>query len=79
MSGYLADRYGLTSGTLTPDEAQTLLSSNGIGQNVATEVTRFLESCDATRYAPSSTADLSPAEVSANVLRWIRLIEGAQR
>lgn len=89
LTGYVADRYGLGTGTLTPAEVRSLLTENGLDQETANEIVEFLEVCDAAHYTPEATtraAGFSPrggprrlepaARLTATRVRhWIKRIE----
>jgi hypothetical protein len=75
MTSYLADRFCLPPGAVTPDEVRTLLATSGMDAATADQIAGFLESCDATRYAPGATGTLSPSQAAANVRDWITRIE----
>lgn len=73
---YLSDRFDLPSTTLTPAEVHGLLVRKGLDDAVVRDVVRFLDACDAARYAPGAIEDLSVSQATAKVRAWIRLIEG---
>ena len=75
MTSYLADRFCLPPGAVTPDEVRTLLVTGGMDAATADQIAGFLESCDATRYAPGAIGTLSPSQAVANVRDWIARIE----
>lgn len=75
LTGYLSDRFGLPPGTLTPAEVHAHLVLHKVEEVTASEIMRFLEACDAVRYAPTAVSDLSTSQTAENVDRWIRQIE----
>ncbi len=79
LTGYLADRFGLPPGTLTPREARVALAVAGTNGSMADDVSRFLETCDAARYARGAAGSLSPAQAAADLRRWIDQIERSTR
>jgi hypothetical protein len=82
MTGYLSDRFGLGSSTLTPGEVRSLLATSGLEEGTAAKIVDFLEECDAVSYAPTETGKLPAAEVRrrrVNVRGWIKRIEGDTR
>ena len=79
MIGYLADRFDLPPGELTPDEVRGLLTTHGADATLTSEVARFVENRDAVRYAPSATGNPPPAQAAARVEEWIKRIERTTR
>ncbi|MCH7993037.1 MAG: BatD family protein [Planctomycetes bacterium] len=75
MTGYLADRFNLPPGTLTPDDARTLLESHTVEPQLAHDLVSFLTAADAARYAPSELDDASVRQATQDVRRWIRQLE----
>lgn len=75
MTGYLADRFNLPPGTLTPDDARTLLESHTVEPQLAHDLVSFLTAADAARYAPSELDDASARQATQDVRRWIRQLE----
>ncbi|MEK7732023.1 MAG: hypothetical protein AAB363_09240, partial [Planctomycetota bacterium] len=75
MTTYLADRFCLPPGALTPHEVRTLLATSGVDAATADQISEFLENCDAARYAPGVIGTLSPSQAAANVRDWIARIE----
>ncbi len=75
MTNYVADRFGLGSGTLTPSEVRTTLASHRFSEAVAAQIVEFLENCDASRYAPGAGEDVSPKQYATRVRTWIKKIE----
>ena len=75
LTGYLADRYGLAQGALTPREVRSLLASNGLDPSVATKIAEFLESCEVARFAPGVSEELSTARAAKTVRQWIQTLE----
>ena len=76
LRGYVADRFGLPGGTLTPGDVKTLLTENGIDATVAAAISDFLEKCDAVRYASGTLDALTPSDAADEVRRWIKRLEG---
>ncbi|MFQ5413441.1 MAG: BatD family protein [Phycisphaerae bacterium] len=82
LTTYLSDRFCRNAGTVTPAEAEGLLTRSGANAALASDVARFLERCDAVRYAsgPSGAWDgYDAAAAAADVKRWIRVIERTTR
>ena len=79
MKGYLADRFCLPPGALTPQDVWTLLSECGIDAATAGQIAGFLESCDAALYAPGGIGTSSPLQTAASVRGWIEQIERVAR
>ncbi|MEK6675213.1 MAG: BatD family protein [Planctomycetota bacterium] len=77
--GYIADRFNLPAGTLTPSEAKTVLENHGVHAEIVQEILGFLERCDAARFAPSSLDSLSVVDLSARVRKWVDRIEKVPR
>jgi len=75
MTSYLADRFCLPPGTLTPHEVRTLLVTSGTDVATSGQVAGFLENCDAALYARGAIGTLSPSQAAANVRHWIERIE----
>ena len=75
LTGYLADRHNLPSGTLTPNDVEVLLQSDGLGTELSNEITSFLQACDAARYAPMTDQGDFAKEAEADVRRWIDALE----
>ncbi len=75
LTEYVADRFGLGAGTVTPDDVRTLLATNGFDETTALEVVAFLEQAVAAQYAPAPSGSSSPREIAASVRRWIARIE----
>ena len=93
LTGYIADRFNLPPGTLTPPEVRALL--NDPGRFAVTEsIVAFLEECDTHRWigrargtnvpgdSPievQSTNQRSPQMAAAEIRLWIKQIEIATR
>jgi hypothetical protein len=75
LTVYLAHRFDLPPGELTPQEVRELLVSNGQDQATAGEVADFLGTCDALRYAPGAAGRTTPTEMAAKVGGWMKQIE----
>ena len=75
MTGYVADRYGLGSGALTPADVRAMLADHGVDRELTTDVANFLEVCDAAHYAPIGHQNLPPKQAAGRVRQWIRRIE----
>lgn len=75
MTSYLADRFCLPPGAVTPDEVRTLLVRSGTDAGTAQQVVQFLENCDAARYAPGAVGALPPSQAAVHVQTWIERIE----
>lgn len=75
MTGFVADRYNLPPGELTPAEVRQLLLREGVDGLLIDEWTAFLELADAVEYAPVSTEEPAVAEAAENVRRWIKLLD----
>ena len=75
MTSYLADRFCLPPGAVTPDEVRTQLVTSGTDAATADRIAGFLENCDAARYAPGSVGTWSPVQTAAEVRDWIARIE----
>ena len=79
LTDYLADRFNLPPGELTPPEAARVLLDHGAEEQLATGVADFLEHCGAARYAPGAVQSLTPAEAAQRIRTWIRRIERTTR
>lgn len=75
LTGYVADRYGLGTGALTPADVRCLLADNGLDDTLTGEITDFLEVCDAAKYTPIGDQALPPQQAAGRVRRWIKQIE----
>lgn len=75
MTGYLADRFNLPPGTLTPDDARSLLESHTVETQLAHELVSFLTAADAARYAPSELDNAAVRQATEDVRRWIKQLE----
>ncbi len=75
VTGYLCDRYGLSSTALTPSEARSVLIERGLGEALAVEISDFLEGCEAMRFAPGTAEPRTPARAADDVRGWIKRIE----
>ena len=75
MTGYLADRFNLPPGTLTPDDTRTLLESHAVEPQLARDLVSFLTTADAARYAPSVLDNTAVRQATEDVRRWIRQLE----
>ena len=75
LTGYLADRFNLPPGTLTPEDARTLLESRTIEPELAHDLVAFLAAADAARYAPSESDTTSLRQAVKDVRKWIRRLE----
>ncbi len=75
LTTYLADRFCLPPGELTPDEVRTLLAEGGADPETTDQIARFLENCDASRYAPGADGAQSTSKAEENVRKWIERIE----
>ncbi|MFQ5463816.1 MAG: BatD family protein [Phycisphaerae bacterium] len=79
MQRYLADRFNLPPGEITPPDAQYLLSTKNGTQAIAEGVGQFLERCGAMRFAPGEGASRSVDEAVSQMKDWVRIIERATR
>lgn len=79
ITHYVSDRYGLGAGTLTADDVDVVLRSNGVDEALVTEMVRFLEACDAVRYTPGAIGSMSPDVAVANTRRWLARLERSKR
>ncbi len=79
MRSYVANRFCLPPGALTPSEVRTLLTTSGMEAAAADQIAQFLENCDAARYAPGAIGTLSTSQTAANVREWIVRIERSAR
>jgi hypothetical protein len=79
VTSYLSDHFDLPPGQLTPNEVRCLLHANSPDAELADEICRFLETCDAARYAPSSLGDVSATETVTRIRGWIKRIERTTR
>lgn len=75
LTSYLADRFCLPPGALTPAEVRTLLTTSGADAATSEQIARFLENCDASRYAPGAIGTPSSSQAATNVREWIERIE----
>lgn len=78
LTDYIADRYGLSHGTLTPQEARDAMIANGVAALTAQEIAGFLERFEALRYALGTTNHTDSSKVGAQVRRWIDQIENTK-
>jgi hypothetical protein len=79
ITGYVSDRCGLGEGTLTPAEVHVLLTSHGVDDALISEITEFLRSCDAARYAADTTEVELARDVASSALDWIKQLERGMR
>lgn len=75
LTGYLADRFNLPPGTLTPDDARTLMESHTVEPQLARDLVGFLIAADAARYAPSELDNAAVRQATKDVRRWIHQLE----
>jgi hypothetical protein len=68
VAAYLRQRVDLPAVTPTPEEAAAHLRRAGITPDVSGEVARFLETCDAVRFAPDPSPQPDAWEASAERL-----------
>ena len=78
ITGYLSDRFNLSSSTLTPIEVATLLESHGVEAGVCDQIVSFLESCDAAQYAPGTDGEWSGPEAAAELKNWVKHLESLE-
>jgi len=64
VTEYLADKFNVPAGSLTPTDVESTLSSRGISKDFVTEIVGFLEGCDYGRFASSE-------ENSGSAMRYI--------
>lgn len=74
LRGYVADRFDLPPGEVTPEDVRAVLMERGFVNGLVGEIGEFLDACEAARYAPG-TALTDPAQAGRNVNRWIESIE----
>jgi hypothetical protein len=79
LTGYVSDRFDRPPGHLTPAEVRSILLEHGAGGEAVDEITTFLESCEAARYAAEAAGAFSAKEAADNVRRWIKRIERETR
>ncbi len=79
LTEYLADRFNLPPGAVTPSEARDLVAEEMSDDTVADELASFLEECDQSRYAPTSADETSVAAAVDRVRAWIGIIERGSR
>jgi hypothetical protein len=75
LSVYLAHRFDLPPGTLTPDEARELVAAGAKDAETAEAVAGFFAQCDAIRFAPQMPAGITPEQAQGQVRRWMTRIE----
>lgn len=75
LTGYVADRYDLPPGELTPDEVRQRLSREGVSEPLVEEMAAFLELADAVEYAPGSAQEPAVAEAAGKVRLWIKELD----
>lgn len=75
MTGYLCDRFNVSSAALTPAEARDVLKSQRVDGALTDEVVEFLSTCDAVQYAPGLADNLPTAQACDRVRDWIKRIE----
>jgi len=76
---YLADRFGLPSGSLTSSDAREVLLSAGVDSSLAGDVASFLDACDALRYSPHSADGASFSDSPPQIHEWIETMERTAR
>lgn len=75
LTAFVSDFFNLPPGERTPNDVETILSHNGVAENLTREVVEFLRASDAIRYAPAPAGEARLAESAGNVRRWIDMIE----
>ncbi len=75
ITTYVAHRFDLPPGELTPRDVRELLVSSGQSEATVDEIADFLVACDALRYAPGAAGQMSPAKAAAKVRGWMNRIE----
>ena len=79
LTNYLADRFDLPPGEITPQDARVLLDQRVADDSLTVEVVGFLDACNAVRYAPGAVGELSPRKAVGKIRHWIRRIERGAR
>ncbi|UCE61195.1 MAG: BatD family protein [Phycisphaerales bacterium] len=79
LAHFIADRFDLPPGELTPMELRDLLTDRKAADTLVDEVISFVEQCEMARFSPSAAADISVSETAGRVRRWIEQIERATR
>lgn len=74
LKSYLADRFNLPPGELTPSDAYRLLETRG-EKAIAGEVQAFLSIANAAAYAPVDASEFASEDAAAKVRRWMRALE----
>ncbi|MHC5111604.1 MAG: BatD family protein [Planctomycetota bacterium] len=74
FKGYLADRFNLPPGEITPADASALLNGTA-ATGLAQDIADFLESCNAVVYAPTEAMEEPVDQTIARVRGWMRDIE----
>jgi hypothetical protein len=75
VTTYLAHRFDLPPGAITPGEARSLLVERLHDEPTADELAGFLSDCDALRYAPGVAAKYVPAVAAKRAREWFSRIE----
>jgi len=77
MQRYLANRYNLPPGELTPPDVRALLAAHTKTQSIADPVEGLLDRCGAMRFAPGGGDSRSITEAASQIQDWVRTIERA--
>lgn len=72
---YLTNRFNLPPGQLTPVDVQKLISHHHYHESLAKQISDFLETCDAVRFAPGAFNSLSPDQAAHNIIQWMAILE----
>ncbi len=75
MVAFLAERFDLPRGPITPWEANEHLLTHGVAVETADRIATFLEGCDAIRFAPNEGDSFDVSAAAALVREWIHIIE----
>jgi len=75
LTAFIADVFNLPPGELTPPDVETTLREHRADEDLMRDVVAFLRQTDAIRYAASATNADNMEHVSADITRWMDLIE----
>jgi len=75
LTAYVSDRFNLPPGPVTPAEVRELLAHKCADDALAGEVARFLDDCEAARYAPGTAARMPRGHAAEKVCDWLKRIE----
>ncbi|MGB0716855.1 MAG: BatD family protein [Phycisphaerae bacterium] len=77
LKSYLADRYNMPPGEITPVDARRVITDGG-GGDIAAEVAALLETASASAYAPIDEEGFRAEEVATKLRGWMKILDRAK-